>query len=788
MTASGAYTNSSATTTSPSSATPSGDCPQCQINLLGNAGKGVPLVRFGWWSSTLGLTLDTISIVVTKYNNTAITATKTIHGDVSSLDTSTVSEALSIASSINLEANPEYNGGALPFILVDGTDGNVGNGVSFAYPTPYVEVTALEYSTITKTATQCPAGLSPGDTRDLEPSCVCAMTDNFRMNSDASYSYIEISSAYYAALDTSSIGPDFFSGGDATVDTAGFKSWLYADSSLLNAMPQLKSCFFQSFVNGPPALKIPVTALTATATSTVNGVGAYTTEAAKPQNSVTPPVPPQTSNNPAAAPASPTKGPSQVAVSSVYAEASSPELPPAPTNQAPPSSNAPQENPVLAGAHSQESQMAAQAPSSYEGNQPANPPISVGGAPPPSQNAAGLPAYSSAVAEAAPPISYGGATIKPDTSSNYDLPGVGKVSPGGLPVTTNNVVYSLAPSATAIISNGQSVALTPVSQPTIGAPNGPPILTFAGSTYTAESSNYVIGSQTLKPGAPAIVASGIPISLASGGGAVLIGSSTQRLATPEATPPTAPALTLAGSPYTVISGSQYVIGSQTLTPGGIITVSGTPISLGPSASVAVVGISTQQLAAPPVTKPITPVLTFAGSTYTADSTSEFVIASQTLSPGGAITVSGTPISLGPGASVAIVGTSTQQLSPTKAAIITFGGSTYTANSASDFVIASQTLTPGGALTIGGTPISYAPGGSDVVIGSSTEAVNMGAMIMGGFGSQTSGSAPTESVAAPISTTSAVPFTGDGRSRARYLLGWELWGILVMMGMVGAFGR
>lgn len=309
--------------------------------------------------------------------------------------------------------------------------------------------------------------------------------------------------------------------------------------------------------------------------------------------------------------------------------------------------------------------------------------------------------------------------ITPDTSSAYDLPRIGKLSPGGSPVTTNNVVYSLPTSATAIISNGYPVALTPIPQASNVIPSPPPALTFAGSTYTAEASNYIVGAQTLKPGAPAIVVSGTSISLASHGEAAIIGSSTQQLVTPAPTQSRAPALTFAGSTYQADSNSQFIIGSQTLTPGGIITVAGTPISLGSSASVAIVGTNTQSLLSP----------------------------------------------------------------TTVATIITFAGSTYTANSASEFVIASQTLTQGRVLTIGGTPLSYASGGSDVVVGTSTEAVGLGALIMGAL-TQTSGSsAPTGSAGGAANATGVVPFTGTGSPREETLSRRLLWGVLGITGVV-----
>ena len=129
-------------------------------------------------------------------------------------------------------------------------------------------------------------------------------------------------------------------------------------------------------------------------------------------------------------------------------------------------------------------------------------------------------------------------------------------------------------------------------------------------------------------------------------------------------------------------------------------VGGTTVSLAPGASLAVVGGSTQTLKPSPVVGS----LVFGGSTYTANSASQFVIGGQTLVPNQQITVSGTPISLAPGASLVVIAGSTQALGSAQSAplVFTFGASTITANSASQFVIDGQTLTPGGAINVHGT--------------------------------------------------------------------------------------
>lgn len=51
-------------------------------------------------------------------------------------------------------------------------------------------------------------------------------------------------------------------------------------------------------------------------------------------------------------------------------------------------------------------------------------------------------------------------------------------------------------------------------------------------------------------------------------------------------------LTLGGHVYTANWLTSFIIGGQTLTPGGVTTVDGTPISLVPAATDAVLGTST----------------------------------------------------------------------------------------------------------------------------------------------------------------------------------------------------
>lgn len=98
----------------------------------------------------------------------------------------------------------------------------------------------------------------------------------------------------------------------------------------------------------------------------------------------------------------------------------------------------------------------------------------------------------------------------------------------------------------------------------------------------------------------------------------------------------------------------------------------------------------------------------------------FVIGSQTLVPGEApITVAGTRFSLAPSASALIIGSSTI-ISKASPQVLTFGAEALTENSAGEYVVGSQTLIPGDApITIAGSRFFLAPSASALIIDSQT---------------------------------------------------------------------
>jgi hypothetical protein len=354
----------------------------------------------------------------------------------------------------------------------------------------------------------------------------------------------------------------------------------------------------------------------------------------------------------------------------------------------------------------------------------------------------------------APTITFNGFTATPDSSSECVLDEQ-TLKPGGPAITISGTQVSLAPGASAIVVGSSTSVLVASGSPGDKAQDDSPapVLTLTANSNSA--SEYIVGDQMLKQGG-AITISGTPISLDPQVTALVVGSSTMPIAVVPyggdqaqqegvqlaAKPPAR--LTLAGTTATLNSASEYVIADQTLRPGEpAITVSGTPISIAPQATAVVVGSSTSILVTAlhagdqaQQTGELPSMLTLAGVTATLNSASEYVIVGQTLIAGGTpITVSSTPISLASQATAVVIGTSTSILVPDPrsgdqaqqggklAPTLTLAGATATLNSASEYVIDGQTLTPGGnAITLSGARISLAPGATAVVMGSSTSAL------------------------------------------------------------------
>ncbi|KAK4542002.1 hypothetical protein LTR36_007202 [Oleoguttula mirabilis] len=248
---------------------------------------------------------------------------------------------------------------------------------------------------------------------------------------------------------------------------------------------------------------------------------------------------------------------------------------------------------------------------------------------------------------------------------------------------------------------------------------------------------------------------------------IVVGSVTASLASVAASvPPTAPIFTVGSDTISADHSSHYMVAGQTLAPGYSVTIgsgsSATVVALQTSGRVTylVVGSSTALLTTKPQPE-IAPPLTLGSSLIKADSESQYIIRSQTLAPGHSITIgsgsSATVVALqtSEGSTYLVVGSSTALLTTTQAQPeipppLIIGSSLITADSKSQYIIGSQTLSPGGsAITVSGTIVSLAPGATELVVGTSSEGAvsGIGGYIWSGLGS-TSG--PTS--AGPIATT------------------------------------
>jgi hypothetical protein len=351
----------------------------------------------------------------------------------------------------------------------------------------------------------------------------------------------------------------------------------------------------------------------------------------------------------------------------------------------------------------------------------------------------------------APPVlTIGSSTLTPNAATQFFIAPGQTLTPGGT-ATIDGTLVSLAPSASFLVVAGSTQVLTNTFAGSGAVATSPPQIVVGGTTITAlpaqsnsggTSNNqndaqnkpgpgpsFVVDGQTLAPGGPVITVAGTTLSLVPGGSSVVVNGVTSAVANVPARGPQ-PTIVLGNSFFNPVSGqgSTFVIEGQTLAPGGqAITVSGTVVSLAPSASFVVVNGVTSTLANPAAAR-ITgaPVLTIGNGIFKPlpGPGTSYLIGSSTLTPGGVITVAGTTISLAAGATEIVINGQTSFLVPglqaviTNAPLLTVGSQTYTAISGTTYVVNGQTLTPGGTIVVDGTTISLALGATQLVYGSS----------------------------------------------------------------------
>ena len=200
-------------------------------------------------------------------------------------------------------------------------------------------------------------------------------------------------------------------------------------------------------------------------------------------------------------------------------------------------------------------------------------------------------------------------------------------------------------------------------------------------------------------------------------------------------------------------------------------------------------------------------LTINSQIITQGSQSEYMVDGETLTPGSIFTITADStvkaiaLKSADGQTVIVVGHVTSTLLPSPVssdhpaavALLTFDATTYTANSESDYIIAGQTLRPGGsAITVSNTPLSLITQGSEVIIGGTTtiaETIGLGGYIMSGFGLN-----PTSTVVAQASSvgnvngTSLFTFKNNGKKSVDdffTFLPIGMWCLTVFLGLAYA---
>ncbi|EME81635.1 uncharacterized protein MYCFIDRAFT_78905 [Pseudocercospora fijiensis CIRAD86] len=298
---------------------------------------------------------------------------------------------------------------------------------------------------------------------------------------------------------------------------------------------------------------------------------------------------------------------------------------------------------------------------------------------------------------AAPQITVGD-TVVTAGGSSYFVVGSQTLTPGGAEITVDGNTLSLAPSADVVVINGITSEIQQLQAQQTPAPQ----ITIVGSIITADSvSAFVVGSQTLAPGGPAIVVDGMTLSLAPLGSALVADGQSSNIAVPVGAP-----VTIAGEAATPIASDAFVLpNGETLSVGATaVVLDGATLSLAPDGNVVINGVTSS--------------LPATGSTIMSgtDERGALILHGTILLAGSSVAISGTTYSLpSTGGAIFINDQSTSLPAASPGSPITLGdGVVATPTVLPELVIGGQTLVEGGsAITISGT--TYSASGTQVVV-------------------------------------------------------------------------
>ncbi|GAB7328188.1 hypothetical protein MBLNU13_g00213t1 [Cladosporium sp. NU13] len=308
-------------------------------------------------------------------------------------------------------------------------------------------------------------------------------------------------------------------------------------------------------------------------------------------------------------------------------------------------------------------------------------------------------------------ITVDGATITASPAQAFVIDGQTAV-PGGAPITVDGKVISVPSGTNAIVVDGTTKSLS-------GKFASSTAFDVDGMEITAQPGvGFPIAGQTLQAGGPAITVDGTRLSLAPGGTALVIGSSTSAIAAAAGAASEIPQLTIGNQVFTANAATQfYLSAGQTLTPGGTVVLSGTTISLDSEATAVVINGQTRSFGSSPnaMITSSPELIRVHGQAFAPNAGGTYLISGQTLSPGGSITVTGPngveTYSLGSSGTelVAVISghtiTSTLDAAEATAApILTIGGQTFTALPGSNgtnptYLVNGELLTAGEEETV-----------------------------------------------------------------------------------------
>ena len=553
-------------------------------------------------------------------------------------------------------------------------------------------------------------------------------------------------------------------------------------------LPNLNKCAFPGPPQGPPGVKIPVQALTGTATTTIDGGSLPSHSSARPASSHTQPGPAVTSaaaSTPAKVSYS-SKSPSQVQINTEGAPATG--LKPLDTGGVS-TNDKTEDNPAV----------------TLSANAPKASISSLDSPNEPSAFSEGSPTFSRSASKDHPThvAQVGGHTIDLSPTDSHIIVIHGAKSSAIVP--TDSPAHSRGPLPSA-----------PIAEPDETMAPGGPALTISGTAISLGSSALLIGTSTIPlpdseslpqpltsvlnghtyTGYPTIKTESGTTRAIFGPLATISGSTVYPASAPNALPSSfknvggeASKLGSSDTAVTVngevlhVKSSAVVINRVTVSKGApAVTVSGTKVSLGTAQLV--VGSSTVAYQ-PPAT---VPAITFNGKVIPIKA-SAVVINGATLTEGSpALTVSGTKLSLGTAELVTGSSTIPYQPLPTQTAV-TLNHEPITLEP-SAVVIDGVTLTEGApALTVSGTE-EISLGTGELVVGTDTLSFSnpaasttegLGAAIMAAFGAHGTATTTTTGDGAVGPTASSQPvatFTGGSSQGRRVSYGW-------VVGMTGS---